>query len=273
MMKRIFIFGSFLSMPLWATPTNPWDGFYIGATAGYRHEINNNIRNNGLSVFTNSAFAPNSTAMETSLRRLTSFYQAQPANSFTGGGQFGYNSQFIDDWIIGLDADITRLSNNASSFTLNQSINTVGLGTQTIEIQTTKKLSYLGLLKARLGILFKPTCLIYAAGAFAYGGASLNTSYQITNSVPTTFPGFNTQSGINKTIAGWAGGGGLEWSYNPSWSLKGEYLYYSLGPIRASAELTQNIATSPPSVYAQTLAISHTRFSESVFRLGVNYHV
>ncbi len=75
------------------------------------------------------------------------------------------------------------------------------------------------------------------------------------------------------TLAGWTVGAGLEWTFAPQWSLKGEYLYYDLGDVTLNQ--TQNLFyfVNVQPTPAATLAIqSVAHYHGNIARIGVNYH-
>ncbi len=264
-----------LTLALYGTNTfggiyRSWTGFYIGANAGYLWSSNNIVKNEGKPGFANSLFLPGSQVMSSSLALLGTKHLFNSSNGFIGGGQIGYNSQFSDNLVIGIDTDLDAIGQSNGTTTSTHFVSTPQLGTQTADIVNTKKLNYLGLLKGRLGVLVSPSFLIYGAGAFAYGEGSLKTSYSVTNTNPVFLP-FYEEVNVSKTLTGWAVGGGAEWLFSPSWSMKAEYIFYRLGPLHSHLNLTQNTNTTPPTPFARAEVESEARFTENTVRVGINY--
>lgn len=250
----------------------PWTGFYVGANAGYLWSANNRVTNLGAPYYANPLFSPDSNLMSASFGRLDSRSISVSTNGFIGGGQAGYNALILDHLVIGLDVDLDAIaqSNSTADF-----VNTVSIpplpGSHVANISVTKKLDYLGMVKGRLGHLLKPNVLVYGAGAFAYGKATMQTSYRVANTQAAFLP-MHDQASESNVLGGWAAGGGAEWALTPNWSVKAEYMYYNLGPVDSYLNLNQYIATNPPTLYAASTVKVKTYFTGNTARVGVNYH-
>jgi outer membrane immunogenic protein len=86
---------------------------------------------------------------------------------------------------------------------------------------TSHGLSYLGTLRARIGVLIVPSFLLYATGGLAYGGARSDTTIvQSIDDPPLST--LMTSGSFSKTRVGYAVGG--EWMLSSNWSAKLEYL-------------------------------------------------
>ena len=167
-------------------PVFSWTGFYIGANAGF-----------GGDKYNYDFGAPG--------------FGSATANSsgFFAGGQLGYNYQFANNVVLGLETDIqwsgiegdTTLASGGSVANLNSS------------------LDYFGTVRARLGYAFD-RFLPYITGGFAYGESKTS----ITTITPTTLT-FGEGSG---TKTGWTLGGGVEYAFTNNWTFKTEYLYVDL---------------------------------------------
>ncbi|MCL9684741.1 outer membrane protein [Legionella maioricensis] len=258
-------FGSVLSKEY-----RSWTGFYIGGNAGYLWSSNNIIKNDGRTNFANPLFSPNSRTMSFALADLGTRHLFNSSKGFIGGGQIGYNSQFSENLVIGIDADLDAIGQSNGTTNTTNSVSTALLGTLNANIVNTKKLNYVGLLKGRLGVLVGPSFLLYGSGAFAYGGGSLKTSYSVTET-NSAFPSFYEELNASKLLAGWAAGGGAELLFSPCWSMKVEYIYYQLGPLHTHLNLTQNIATTPPASFAGAIVDTSAKFTENTIRVGLNY--
>ena len=271
---------TFLSLSLALTNTfadallvenRSWTGFYVGGNAGYLWSAHNIIRNTAIPSYGNPTFGAGTVAMADSLALLGTNHILHSSNGFIGGGQVGYNAQFADHLVIGLDADLDAINQSDETFNMTRSVSTPGQGTQNANISITKKLDYLGLIKGRLGVLVTPSFLLYGSGAFAYGGATFNTSYSITQTNPIFSP-INAQNNVSKILAGWAAGAGGEWMFFPAWGLKVEYIFYNIGTKHNNLSLNQSLATTPPIDYAAATLESKTKFTENTVTVGINYH-
>jgi outer membrane immunogenic protein len=130
------------------------------------------------------------------------------ASGFVGGGQIGYNFQFGQSFLAGVETDFqgTTISNNGVSLWAQY---TSPLGSTLTPLgQFNASVPWFGTVRARLGYLITPTILLYGTAGFGYGGVSI--------------------SNYNNTRTGWTAGGGVEWMVLPSWSVKAEYLFVDL---------------------------------------------
>ena len=251
--------------------SSPWNGFYIGANAGYLWSSSNRVTNTGLGFFANSSGLPASRAIAFSLAELGRAELFGRSNGAIGGGQIGYNSTFMNQLVIGLEADLDGIGQSNNNFDFINTFSPQGLGTYNAHIVINKKLDYMGALKGRLGFLISPSFLIYGAGGYSYGGASLKSSYSIT-STSAIFSPINEHRNKSTILSGWNVGGGVEWLFYPAWSMKLEYTYYNLGPINTHVDATQFLATTPPVAFATATLNTLALYSNSAIRVGVNYH-
>jgi outer membrane immunogenic protein len=204
---------------------------------------------------------------------------------FIGGGQIGYNWQFYNSVVAGVEADIQGIAGNHGSRSVVTGVPVPGVigstyGDAFVGVTSVRgSLDYLGTVRGRLGWLFNPTLLIYGTGGLAYGGVTLNSATAVyTMGGPNNYwaslssPVFG---GVNysNTQVGWTAGGGLEWMFWPNWSAKVEYLYYDLGSV------TQNFAmVSPDPIFGPEGSAAlfggqvRARLNGNVVRAGLNYH-
>ena len=257
--------------PLPPPPPPPpmWTGFYIGINAGYEWAASTGINTASANVFS----VPGLTGdIGGQVALLGTGVGSLDPNGFIGGGQIGYNYQFYNNFLVGLEADIDGIAGASKEVTFGQT-GTVG---ELIPVPSSgfldwsKSINYLGTVRGRLGWLFTPTLLVYGTGGLAYGGVSSHTGIIETlgyTDTPSPFGGFGT---ISNTRVGWTAGGGIEWMFLPNWSAKVEYLYYDLGSVSYNFAVPQSSDT----VGLETIALSRTstRFNGNVVRAGINYH-
>jgi opacity protein-like surface antigen len=73
----------------------------------------------------------------------------------------------------------------------------------------------------------------------------------------------------SRTATGWTAGAGFEYApWNNNISIKGEYLYVSLGGGDAVNVVAQNSPTTPN---ASSFTVAYGRTNFNVVRLGLNY--
>lgn len=252
-----------------------WNGFYLGANTGYWRAQNNDLTTTGSINFINPAFEPGASNIVNALIQIADNKFSLRPNGFIGGGQAGYNYPFCTGFLLGFNFDFDGLTNSNHTYTLQKSVNLVDFdesyaGTLVVK----QKINYLGTIRARAGYLFYPTILLYAAGGFAYGNVTLNTSWTVQESLgPAVFPTIAAQKNVSKTLTGWTAGIGIEWLFQPNWSTSLEYTYYKLNGLHTSANLSQtNTSLSPPVLWGSAAAKTNLTLSSGTIRLGVNYH-
>jgi outer membrane immunogenic protein len=196
---------TYTKAPAYAAPIYNWTGFYVGGHIG-------------------GAFAGNSSLTGSDGR-------------FLGGIQGGADYQFANNWVLGIEAQYSWLSNdnNGVLFPGNVLVNSNS--------------NQLGSVTGRVGYSFGPT-LLYAKGGYAFKDGD-NASASVAG-VPVAF----TVDGNHRD--GYTVGAGLEYMFAPSWSAKIEYQYYNFG--------SGTFTTGPVG-----LAGARFRDDENTVKAGVNY--
>jgi outer membrane immunogenic protein len=188
-----------------------WTGFYIGGNVGYAWG--------------------NSSLDYTPFLGPTFSYGLGNADGFTGGLQAGFNYQFANNVVLGLEADL-QFADIGS--------NNLLIGGPVGGAFASQSLDTYGTIRARMGYAFD-RFLPYITG----GAAWANTSY--------TGPfGWTADS----THWGWTIGGGLEYAVTNNWTVKGEYQYLSFD------------GDSHTYLNGDTVK---TKYDMSVLKAGVNY--
>ena len=300
--------------PVYVPPPPPpmWTGFYAGLNAGYGFGGSGDVSTatTGFDQYyqqytTNTMYswvAQNSyTAGFGGLFAANSGSTNIDQSGFIGGGQAGYNYQWGQNFVVGLEADIqgSGIRGTGSYTGVGSDAYTMfGMphGTRTAigggVVQA--NLDWFGTVRGRIGYLFTPNLLVYATGGLTYGGAEGNANHSSFSSLsgpmvfnqsstgvmtPTSIYGVATGNGYgSSTLVGWNIGGGLEWMFMQNWSLKAEAFYYNLGSLNISG-----IAAAPPSNNPANMAMiiadaqilnPQTRVSYNgvIARMGLNYH-
>jgi outer membrane immunogenic protein len=183
-------------------PPPTWNGLYLGLNIGGGWKANNNDNFNYFPFVT--GVGPFGTAFPAFGFGAYNYNNNNNQGGVVGGGQVGYNYQFANSFLVGLEADIQGTSigsnnnnNNWNSWWWGADINRRGL-------------PWFGTVRGRLGFLLMPSLLVYGTGGFAYGGVEYWDQ--------------------TRTRAGWTAGGGLEYLIWQNWSVKVEYLYVDLVP-------------------------------------------
>lgn len=162
--------------------------------------------------------------------------------------------------------------------------------------------NWLGTVRGRVGYLLTPELLLYGTGGLTYGNVYAKASQMALSNlsvtsldVPSNNPGivaprsavqpggsssvFMGSSSLNKILVGWNIGGGMEWAFEKSWSLKAEALYWNMGSV-SLANTTYGKAPLPPAQapgsYGSTPSITNGQISVNyqgiIARAGLNYH-
>lgn len=224
-----------------APPAFTWAGFYIGGSLG-----------GGYAWGTADYSGPN--YWDTS-------YSANPVSTSKllglGGVQAGYNWQ-VGSAVFGAEADYNFLFGGAATAAgIWPDCNVTG--TRSCVASVTQQLRATASLRARFGLDVYGTLLYGTAGV---AGVDVENNMNVTNAA-----GVITKGGEFKANAwkpAFVVGGGVERMLTPSWSLRGEVLYYM---IEKSTGLPQDLhyfdTTTPGVSYQNTLTVA---------RIGLNYH-
>jgi len=222
-------------------PVFSWTGFYIGANVGYGGDkFNfNEVESYGYPY---------------------NYYYGDSINSsgFFAGGQIGYNYQFANNVVIGVETDLQwsgiEGKHDTSYAAYYGYADNESFGAS---------VDYFGTIRARLGYAFD-RFLPYITGGAAYGKTNVNYSYS--NNYP-----YATGYSQSSTNWGWTIGGGVEYAITNNWTFKTEYLYVDLG----STDYAYSVG------YAQDAMIAYDRgysnYTGSVdtkfhtLKAGVNY--
>lgn len=170
-----------------------WTGFYVGGHFGYGDA--------GFGLGTNplpqqGGLLPHS------------------ATGFSGGYQLGYNRQFANRVVLGIEADATFTAPTDGP----------ALGRSPAPFHTT--IDYVGTVRGRIGYAFD-RFMPYVTGGVAWGHTHINVNDA--DGVALLFP-------VGHYQAGWTAGLGLEYAVSGNWTAKAEYEYVDLS--RKTYDLT-----------------------------------
>ncbi len=214
-----------------------WSGLYIGANGGYAWRDTSD-------QFAYAACASCGYPA----------YGGIGADGGFGGGQIGYNLQSIfgtPSLVAGIEADI-------------QGAGISGSATDQFGETFKTNLDWFGTVRGRIGYAANST-LFYFTGGFAFGGLRQHGE-------DNTDPNLTANYDFNGTVTGYVLGGGIEYKFSPSWSLKAEYQYLNFGKNNA----TTSAAAADPAYYGATASADGYKVSDDAFhtvRVGVNYWV
>ena len=213
-------------------PTRDWSGFYVGVNGGYGGGVVG-----GVSVFAQPGL-------------IFSTYVSNRMAGAVSGGQLGYNRQFSNQVVVGIETDAQWSNVRASHQTT-----TFGGpgGFAFTNAPGPNAMTWFGTTQARLGYAMGSS-LLYATGGVAYG--------EITVAGTQLSGGFFSSSGA-QTRVGWAAGSGTEYALTENLSLKSDYVYVNFDGLTGSAV---GIGAAPFTGNFKT-----GRFAASISRVGLNW--
>lgn len=250
-----------------APPASPpvftWTGLYIGLNTGYTWTASDPITLSTVNLIDDSrgGFGPASAAGATGTVRAR-------LDGFFFGGQAGYNWQFSERLIAGLEADIQGAGVRGGNGQL--SVFPAPAGYAATSFKLNRQLEFLSTVRGRLGYAVTPTLMAYVTGGFAFGGANLSGAV-----AQSLRPGILLSETVRgdhfDILTGWTVGAGAEMALGRNLSAKLEYLFYDLGELwLANPSLRHDrIFDRTPVVYDATGA--HARYSGHILRAGLNY--
>jgi outer membrane immunogenic protein len=210
-----------------------WTGCYIGAHAGYGW---------GRKDFTDPlgfSFQPVGATVENNTR------------GFLGGGQLGCNYQFAQNWVAGVEGDVSWADIKADTTIIDPFFAFKNF-TETFDIKT----NWLATGTGRLGYAWDHW-LLYAKGGVAWAHDKYDLKF------PPFVPGSPaTDFAATETRFGWTIGGGLEWAFQDNWSAKVEFDYFDFG--------TRTVNLIDPTPAGGTIPADIKQRIE-VVKFGINY--
>jgi outer membrane immunogenic protein len=181
---------TYTKAPVYApAPIFNWTGFYVGAHLGAAFGGDNGYTTNIVGLTGSNRDA-----------------------SFLGGGQVGADYQFAPNWVVGIEGQISGLSNGDRNF---------NVGVATLRDRS----DWLASVTGRLGYTWGPG-MVYAKGGVAF---------RDDNGLAATVGFLPAVS--NRESTGYTVGGGFEYMFAPAWSAKVEYQYYNFDTTTVASAL------------------------------------
>jgi outer membrane immunogenic protein len=209
-----------------------WTGFYLGANGGFGGDVESQFWGYNFGAGENFKFN---------------------SSGFLGGAQVGYNYQFANRVVLGVEADFDAADIQGQ---YKDNYAAPGFFANTQQGAT---IHSLGTVRGRLGYALLDRAMIYATGGLAYGQVNTFSNEQ-------DFGGFayNYLTGGSGVRAGWTAGLGIEYALTNHWTFKTEYLYADLGSSNAAnagGACFSNCGGGPVSV----------KSTVNLVRAGLNY--
>jgi outer membrane immunogenic protein len=169
---------------------------------------------------------------------LTGFNASISHNGFVGGGQVGFNYQFLGAAILGVEATFDGTS-------LNTSIGPVVTNFGTF--QGTANTKWLSTAAVRFGATVDHW-LAYGKVGVIWAGNTVNINNAVT--------GASVVSASN-TNNGWLVGGGVEYAFAPNWSAKLEYDFSNLSHWSSGGILVNDTLTVSRQIQTLTAGVNY----------------
>jgi outer membrane immunogenic protein len=212
-----------------------WQGFYVGAHAGW------GWKDETFEVpWFRGAFPPPA-------------FSSLEDNGGVFGAQFGYNWQTHSRMVVGIEADISWTTIEGTS-----TLSTVFGGATVTDVVNTE-VEQLGSLRGKVGFAVTDSLLVYATGGLGFGQTSLKLDF-------TTNPGTTQHFSNYETQFGWVAGVGGDWKVGRNVSVGVLYLHYDLG------DLTRNITAFPPPGVFVDLGLPSSSVTVDTVTARLNLH-
>jgi len=273
-------------MAVKAPPTAPapvynWTGWYVGVNAGASFgSVKTDFNAAPVTVTTNFSAPFNIPGFAGS--------NTESPDGFMGGGQIGYNYQLSPIWVVGFEADFqgalekdsNTLTQNFSSTLLTACAFAPCTATGTTFLDYATKIEWFGTVRLRAGYVWgNGDVFSYVTGGLAYGKVDLEGTSTVSGAISAPgvsgLPAFSITHAIGHSHvnAGWTVGYGTEGRLAgmPGWTWKIEGLYMDLGHLNDTDQSPcGRMACTVTATGGQTF--THTHFTDSILRGGLNYH-
>ncbi|WP_029352451.1 outer membrane protein [Bosea sp. 117] len=217
-------------------PVFTWTGFYIGGSVGYGWTSVDGV---------GPYYVP---GYDSYINTYTS--GSMEPDGWFGGLQAGYNYQFYNNVVLGIEADV-MFADMKDTFSFGYGAVLPGI-TDTYNATATAKIDTFGTVRARLGYA-ADRFLPYITGGLAWANVEVSGNGTVDLSGGPQLGWY--QGSESETYWGWAIGAGVEYAVTDHWTLKAEYIYSDLG------------ATN----FDQLFNSSDLDFSIQTLKVGVNY--
>jgi len=244
--------------PRSATPVFNWTGFYAGLNGGFGGGVARPAYD--LSAAPAIGGYPGFTSTDNQIHRL--------GGSFAGG-QVGYNYQFRNNVVLGVESDFqwsdVRASNRSDSAVVFDLTSQFPINALTATDMTIRQ-NWFGTTRLRAGYQFADRFLAYVTGGVAYSGFTASNWGVGTELSPFPIVFSHTSGAATSTRIGWTAGAGVEYALSNHLSVKSEYLYSEYSGFIAPY---LNTALSTPAETSGTFSTG--TLGIHLIRAGLNY--
>jgi outer membrane immunogenic protein len=218
-------------------PPYTWTGVYLGAHLG------GGVADNNGDIDAISRFKDGQPL-------FNNFHHELNGSSFIGGGQLGANYQFDENWVIGVEGDIT-----ATRIQAVKSLNRIDLlDVRDFNLVVNRDVDWLASVRGRIGYAWD-RWLVYATGGGAW--ARIKVDESLFNPTVVVFSERESRS-----RSGWVAGGGFEYAFagygwgvrqtapggpwgGGNWIVRAEFLHYQLGRFDQDFDFAFPVSPTP----------------------------
>ncbi|MFT4090270.1 MAG: TonB-dependent receptor [Asticcacaulis sp.] len=179
------------------------------------------------------------------------------ANGLQMGFGVGYNHHLTDNWVFGIEGDMTYATTKGSQFSHTTEDLYLAQNGQ-YQSRNDYRFNRFATLRGRLGYGFDRT-LVYATGGLALVTETQSRTQYRSLVVRTFDAGDATSPWFTETKkatrSGWTLGGGAEYALSNNWSFKGEYLYADFGDKRFVFPEARSGVIQPYAAYSVTVTL------------------
>jgi outer membrane immunogenic protein len=256
-------------MPLKAPPRPAsvfsWTGCYIGGYIGGAWNGDNGA------TFTdqgNALFESYSGGVAGAFALPRHSWSAELDSSVIGGGTLGCNWQPAgSSFVLGVEGEAGYMRLTGQAFDPNTVVDT---GQRTLDVLGSAKVGdWYAMATGRFGYAWDHT-LIYIKG----GAAFVPTRGAVVDACSTDGCGnWLVSTAGSRTVTTWTLGGGIEWAFAPSWSVKAEYMFIALGDnggFRTCGSAT-NPSNNNNTVGGGPFCFDHSFDGIHTAKIGLNY--
>lgn len=200
-------------------PVFSWTGFYVGAHGGGMWADKD---------WTERCSALIPAACVTPENPAAPFRTGHEVTSGIAGIQAGYNWQTTNNFVLGIEGDLSGAWGNESCSQI------VGNQGGFFAIQRgagCSSVDWLATVTGRAGIAMG-MALFYVKGGVAFAHDDYVVRCTALNALAVCPNGTTMTAGVSDDRVGWTVGVGLEYAFAPNWSVKGEYNYMDFGTER-----------------------------------------
>jgi outer membrane immunogenic protein len=270
-------------MPVKALPPAPidiWTGGYVGFNVGYdwgRDRVDSAGSPGQCSTVGQPGCNTDLNYYSDLSAQAATFNTSVSHSGFIYGGQAGHNWLvhnlfWTNDGVLGVEVDFQGKSDSHSSTyrsTTPAPLFPAFPVSQTATLN--EKITTLGTLRGRMGLLWGPSTLVYLTGGLAFANASATATY-LQNVTSFGLAPYGAAGSQTTELFGPVIGAGVEWKWTANWSVKAEYLYADLGGMSFNTNALQSgFSGAGGGVFSAANVNVQTHVRDNIARVGVNY--